>query len=112
MPLVTAELVQRLAADVSDEIDAIIPVQNDGRLQPLCAFYHVAPCLEYIDGLLSGGDKVPPLASIAGQVSTRSVSFDEINDLQGAEHFFLNINTPDDLKTAETVERQSVSIDA
>jgi molybdopterin-guanine dinucleotide biosynthesis protein A len=112
LPFVTTELVQRLAAGVSDKFDAVIPVQSDGRLQPLCAFYRAAPCLRSLDSVLAGGKKVPPLASLSGQVRTRSVAFHEISDLPGAEHFFLNINAPDDLKMAETIERQLASVDS
>ena len=44
LPHVTADLFNRLLLLATD-FDAIAPVQQDGRRQPLCAVYRVAACL-------------------------------------------------------------------
>src|SRR3954471_23320778 len=38
-PFVTSELIRFLTDKVSDNCGAVVPKQDDGRLQPLCAFY-------------------------------------------------------------------------
>jgi molybdopterin-guanine dinucleotide biosynthesis protein A len=41
-PFVTSDLLTLLAGFASKECDAVVPVQPDGRLQPLCALYRAA----------------------------------------------------------------------
>jgi molybdopterin-guanine dinucleotide biosynthesis protein A len=104
-PLLSAELIDRLASMIADHLDAIVPVQPDGRMQPLCALYRTKPCLKVIDELLKPNQPAPPLRAIFEQVRTREVPFEEISDLPGCEHFFLNMNTPDDLQRAIRLAR-------
>lgn len=95
-PFVTEDLIARLAKiahSVSEDIAAVAPVQPDGRIQPLCAFYRVAECRAAAQKLLSG-DSVRPARRIIETVAARLVSYDEYADLSGAEDFFMNINTP------------------
>jgi molybdopterin-guanine dinucleotide biosynthesis protein A len=99
LPFVTTELIRRLAATISKDVDAVVPVQADGRIQPLCAFYRAANCREYLEEVL-GRTELPPLAAITQSLRTCSIGHDEISDMPGSEHFFLNINTADDLKVA------------
>src|SRR5688572_26563855 len=40
-PFVSDELIDLMVEKVSDEFGAIVPEQQDGRMQPLCAFYRV-----------------------------------------------------------------------
>src|SRR3712207_4771343 len=49
LPFVTAELFGRLASLRGEGVDAVAPVQEDGRPQPLCALYAAARCLDNIE---------------------------------------------------------------
>ena len=94
LPFVTAELFARLASLRAEDVDAVAPVQDDGRPQPLCALYAAAPCLEVADGLIRAGELRP--RALLQTVRTRWVQFDELSDLGGSQLFFKNINTPAD----------------
>src|SRR2546425_12546216 len=45
LPLVTDKLFARLSQFAKEPFDAVVPVQPDGRQQPLCAFYRRESCL-------------------------------------------------------------------
>jgi molybdopterin-guanine dinucleotide biosynthesis protein A len=106
-PFVSVELIRYLAGITRKEFAAVVPLQPDGRAQPLCAFYRVAPCLEVIAQMLRTGEKLPPLRAVFEKVETRFVEFDEVGHLPGAEKFFLNLNTQEDL---ENVSNSSVGM--
>ncbi len=92
-PFVTSELFARLAS-VREDFEAVAPVQNDQIPQPLCALYRVQPCLARAEQLIKSGDRKP--IALLQSVRTRWLSFVELSDLEGASHFFDNINTPED----------------
>lgn len=107
-PFVTEELFVRLAetADsIDDDIAAVVPVQSDGRIQPLCAIYRTKICLDAAKNLIEGDD-VPPARRLAENVKTRFVQFEELTDLSGAEFFFTNVNTPEEYLEAQNIFRQ------
>lgn len=92
-PLVTSELFNRLA-NLREGFDAVAPIQSDEVPQPLCSLYRVAPCLAVAESLIKSGERRP--IALLQSVETRWVQFDEIASLEGATHFFDNINTPED----------------
>jgi len=93
LPFVTAELFQSLSSSRLDH-EAVVPIQPDGRPQPLAALYRVDPCLQRATERIEAGRRRP--ADLLEAVDTRWVSFDEIRNLEQAEKFFVNINTPSD----------------
>jgi molybdopterin-guanine dinucleotide biosynthesis protein A len=93
LPFVTAELFSFLASLRLDH-EAVVPIQPDGRPQPLAALYRVDPCRERATELIEAGRRRP--LDLLEAVKTRWVSFDEIRNLEQAEKFFVNINTPSD----------------
>jgi molybdopterin-guanine dinucleotide biosynthesis protein A len=93
LPFVTAELFQCLAS-FRDEYDAVVPVQPDGRPQPLAALYRCDPCRTIATELIEQGRRRP--LDLLESVRTRWVDFVEIANLDQAERFFVNINTPED----------------
>jgi molybdopterin-guanine dinucleotide biosynthesis protein A len=93
LPLVTAELFQRLAS-WRDANDAVVPVQPDGRPQPLAALYRADVCRTVATELIERGRRRP--LDLLESVHTRWVEFIEIANLDQAERFFVNINTPED----------------
>lgn len=101
LPFVTRNLFERLKsfADESiDSIDSIVPMQPDGRPQPVCALYRREACLPQIDTLVREGEHAP--RALLRSVRTDYVLFRELRDLPGAENFFLNLNTPEDFEAA------------
>ena len=99
LPFVTAELFERLASLRADGVDAVAPVQDDGRPQPLCAFYSAARCLEEAERLIRAGELRP--RALLRTVRTRWVPFAELSDLEGSDLFFDNVNTPADYEAAK-----------
>ena len=97
LPFVSGELLVRLLS-LRAGFDAVAPVQRDGRPQPLCAIYRVGPCLEIAEKLIQSGEHRP--ISLLQSVRTRWVAFEELADLDGANRFFDNLNTPDDYARA------------
>lgn len=93
LPFVTSELFQRLASLRADH-DAVVPVQPDGRPQPLAALYRAGPCARRATELIQAGRRRP--LDLLEMVNTRWVNFAELANLARAEIFFVNINTPDD----------------
>lgn len=99
LPFVTAGLFERLAALRDDDVDAVAPVQEDGRPQPLCALYDAARCREVAERLIGAGELRP--RALLRTVRTRWVGFEELSDLEGARLFFANVNTPEDYEEAK-----------
>ncbi len=98
LPFVTGELFRRLAGLRSD-YDAVVPVQRDGREQPLCALYRADVCRARAEELIKSGERRP--RALLDSVRTRRVQFDELADLERAHLFFMNINTPEDYEQAK-----------
>jgi len=92
-PLVTRQLFTKLASLRAD-FDAVAPIQADGIPQPLCTLYRLEPCLRLAEQLIKSGERKP--VALLQSVKTRWVSFDEVSNLEGADRFFDNINTPED----------------
>jgi molybdenum cofactor guanylyltransferase len=93
LPFVTAELFSSLAS-LKLGHEAVVPIQMDGRPQPLAALYRVDPCRQRATELIEAGRRRP--FDLLEAVNTHWVSFDEIRNLEQAERFFVNINTPSD----------------
>lgn len=95
---VTDGLLGRLASYCSEEWDAVAPIQEDGRAQPLCAVYESAACGAAADLMLRAGELRP--RELLARVRTRWVAFAELADLEGASLFFTNVNTPGEYEWA------------
>lgn len=103
LPFVTSDLFQRLASLRANH-DAVVPVQPDGRPQPLAAMYRADPCAQRATGLIEAGRRRP--LDLLQSINTRWVEFAEIANIAQAERFFVNINTPEDYyeATRQTAE--------
>jgi molybdopterin-guanine dinucleotide biosynthesis protein A len=105
LPLVNAPLFQRLVSiaelEASDGVDAVVPIQTDGRPQPLCALYRCEPCLSQTELLIESGEHTP--RALLAAVSTRWVQPGEISDLPEADHLFFNSNTPEEYRQARLI---------
>lgn len=99
LPFVTRELFQRLKSFLEEAVDAVVPIQPDGRPQPICALYRRDKCLAEAGTLIDSGEHTP--RALLANVRTRYIQVSELSDLPGAENFFLNLNTPEDLARAQ-----------
>ena len=98
LPFVTGELCARLASLRVGDCEAVAPLQDDGRPQPLCALYEAARCRAAAKELIDAGE-LRPRALLRG-ARTRWVASEELSDLRGARLFFRNVNTPSDYEAA------------
>lgn len=107
LPLVTSQLLETLVKHSTASKDAVVPIQADGRPQPVCALYRRENCLPEIEDLIRDDEHTP--RALLERVRTQYVQFSELRDLAGAENFFLNLNTPEDFQRAkELLETRSV----
>ena len=98
LPFVTGGLLARLASLRSDSLDAVVPFQDDGRPQPLCALYRARVCLAAAEELIRTGELRPRV--LLSRVRARRVAFGELEDLEGSARFFVNVNTPEEYARA------------
>ena len=103
LPFVTDKLLLRLA-HLRSGFEAVAPIQENGIPQPLCALYRVDPSLDQACEMIKRGERRP--FALLQSLRTRWVGFDELSDLDSAEYFFDNINTPDDYARAITNKRR------
>ena len=107
-PFISSGLLRRLAGVRSSEDDAIIPIQPDGMIQPLCGLWRVERCLPVVSQILESSGWTPSATSVLEQIQTRLVPFGELADLPGAEKLFVNINKPSDLAAPTLISDSSV----
>lgn len=99
LPFITGDLMARLAM-LREDSDAVVPVQPDGRLQPLCALYRKHPCAERARQLIEERERRP--RALIEAVRARRVAWEELADLGGATLFFMNVNTPEEYAQARS----------
>jgi len=99
LPFVTPELFTYLLHAAGDA-QAVVPMNDEGRVEPLCAVYSTAALAAVTELITAGHRKVSRLFD---RVPTRFVAFAELARLEGARLFFENINSPEDYRRA--VER-------
>lgn len=104
LPFVTSEIIKKLCgiAANSKEFSAIVPRQNDKRLQPLCAVYRVADCLAKLEKILSKNDS----ASVKDFLETIRVKKIDAENLGSNKNLFANINRPHDLYLLAKIPKQ------
>jgi molybdopterin-guanine dinucleotide biosynthesis protein A len=100
LPFVTGDLFGRLVSFVREGVEAVVPVQEDGRVQPLCALYERRPSLEIAERLLREGERRPRV--LVAQARTFLADFALLCDLPGSSRFFQNLNSPGDYAQALT----------
>jgi len=105
-PFVSPELISLLSKKISNDHGAVVPEQNDGRLQPLCAFYNVATALPIVEEIVERPRVPPPMHEVVAQMDPRVVKFGEYSHLAGADNCFININTEADLIAARKITRK------
>ena len=102
LPFANAALFKILTGFVRDELEAIVPLQKDERVQSLCALYQKT-CLPKVEAALASNEW--SLKKLLEKFETRFVRFEEISELPNAENLFFNVNTPEDFARALQIEQ-------
>lgn len=98
LPFVTGGLLGRLKSFVQEGVEAVVPVQEDGRVQPLCALYERRRCLGIVECLLREGERRPRV--LVAQARSFLADFALLSDLPGSQLFFWNLNSPENYAQA------------
>lgn len=99
-PFVSGDLIRLLGGRVNDGFGAVVPEQKDGRMQPLCGFYNVTAARPVVEELIERPRVPPPMHEIVRMLDPLLVKFDEYGHLDGANEFFVNVNTIEELEKA------------
>ena len=96
LPFLTSELLLRLRQESARRPgEIIVPCDLDGRRQPLAAVYPSA-CLELVRAQLHESRRRVDL--LYQKFPTRTLTFADLRELEGAAQFFTNLNTPEDYR--------------
>ncbi len=96
LPFLTGAFLGRLV-EAFQGVEALIPLDAQGRPQPLCAVYAVA-CLPKVTEAIERGER--RMTRLLERLSVRFLAFSEVAHLPGAEDFFRDLDTPDDYARA------------
>lgn len=96
-PFLQAGLVERLLAEVTPDMDVVIPLKEDGYREPLCAVYSKR-CLEFIASQLGREDF--KIIQFFKHVKVKEVPV--ANLMEGDPEFlsFFNVNRPEEMAEA------------
>lgn len=90
MPLVTKRMAEVLNSHLTDDLDAVVPVDSNGRRHPLCAVYR-RTALPVLRDMLARGERR------AGLLLDRlKVGYLDLNGCKSLEWQLTNVNTPED----------------
>jgi len=100
MPFLRRDVALRLWEErVKTNADALIPVWDNGKMEPLLAVYSAEALFEIEKSLKLGETKV--LAPIMRLEKVIFYSIERLRDVDEKLISFFNINTPQDLKRAD-----------
>ncbi len=96
LPFVTSEVIKKMCEIAIERKDfaAVVPRQNDGRLQPLAAVYRVKDCLPKLEKILTN-EKSPSVRNFLNEISANII---EQKDLSDKKELFFNVNNPTDFQ--------------
>ncbi len=105
LPFVTAALLEFLIAREDAGPDgAVVPLDSDGRVSPLCAVYPRS-ALPLVGELLDSGERTP--RALLVRIRTDLVPFADYAHLENAGQLLRNVNTPEDLAEARRIAEDS-----
>lgn len=103
-PFLTPEFVRLLVDSFNDgAFDCVIPLQSDGREQPLAAVYSSGACLPASEALLSDPEASVAVRALLERVSAKHIPFEDYAFLRGSSRILMNVNTPEELEAAESI---------
>lgn len=102
LPFVNPSVIEGLAYLAGGEWDIVIPLNNEGQFEPLCAVYRRSTCLPAVKAALDSGER--KVISWFPKVKVRKVDASEVAALSPGQYLFFNVNTPEDLELAEQLD--------
>jgi molybdopterin-guanine dinucleotide biosynthesis protein A len=99
MPFVSRELLAFLLAGASETEDIVVVPRTAKGFQPLCAVYRRAFATAAEEALRAGKYKID---SVFSGVAVRFIEAEELARAGFSEREFFNVNTPGDLRTAQS----------
>lgn len=96
LPLVNREAIVKLArlALAANKFSAVVPMQTDGKPQPLCAVYRAGNCLPPLEKLLSENDT----ASVRDFLEIIAPKYVAASRLSKNDNLLFNVNYPADFQ--------------
>jgi molybdopterin-guanine dinucleotide biosynthesis protein A len=108
LPFVPPDLFRVLISEAKAApkvINIIVPIQPDGRFQPLCALYRTKPIFSAVEAAIREGSL--KLTDLLEQIDLIAIDFSKLDAFENAKDQFVNINTLEDLAHAREVLRSS-----
>jgi molybdopterin-guanine dinucleotide biosynthesis protein A len=96
-PLLKPELVRMLVNEIEPDIDIVVP-SSGSYFQPLCAVYSKR-CVPLIENRLGRGEVKAD--GVFDSLGVKKIAYERLQAVDPALESFFNVNTPEDLKTAE-----------
>ena len=97
VPFLKIELVKLLLDHVTPEVDVVVPLRDNGLMEPLCAIYSKR-CIPFISDQLARGDH--KIINFFDKVNVVTVPEKTLRTVDPDLDSFTNLNTPADLKVA------------
>jgi molybdopterin-guanine dinucleotide biosynthesis protein A len=101
--IVPALLLAEVELLLREGADLVVPRSPTG-LEPLLAVYRRAACLPAVRVALDAGER--KMTSWYAAVRAREMSAEEVAAVDPGFHSFINVNTPEELRRAEMLERE------
>lgn len=96
LPFVTPEAIKKITSIAlqTDDLIAVIPVQKNGKSQPLCAVYRAKICLPILERLLAENSR----ASVMDFLAIISPTYIQSKILSDNDNLLFNVNLPTDFQ--------------
>ncbi len=101
LPFVSGEFLQFLSSYTTCW-QAVVPTDQQGRAQSMCAFFHRSVAQD-VRALLNEGERRP--RELFSRVRTRYLEFSRFSHLPMADLFFFDMNSPSDYEEAVRISK-------
>lgn len=99
LPFISSEMLELIVSRIEPAADVVLPLQPDGRYQPLCAVYRRSTCLPVAREAMA--EHRWGLHALVERLKVRSIDPSEYAHFPAAEHLFTNLNSKADVAAAE-----------
>ena len=108
LPLMNSKVVELIMSNlIKLNVNAVVPMWNNGFIEPLYAGYMVSPTLRAVDEAINFGEK--SFRDLLKRLNVNYLSAEQLVDVAGCQTF-LNINSQEDLHLAERLLLTSSSM--
>lgn len=96
MPMISAEFIAFLVEQTDADCDVVLPIQADGRPQPLAALYRIESAPDQLSVPLGDDVRSPSMRAIITPLRVVEVNYEEYAHLEDSRRLLTNINSPSD----------------